>query len=224
MNFQGIDYQQMIDSIKGSFVFFPSLEDDRLFNGRRVYLRHDVDNDLWDSVRMSIIEKSMNIRSTYFLLNQAPYWKTDMSGAIELILSGGHEIGWHNNAVQEWMLDGKVKPLRHYINEPLNELRNRYRLKIRGTAAHGVLAPWDQTFRNYNCFDIKYKYKSLIPLDVFTLHELGLDYECSKIRQDIHLTDSSNRWNSDPKETIARFNDMENCTMQINIHPQWWKL
>jgi hypothetical protein len=223
MTFKGISYRDFLGLFVAPFVFFPSLRDDEETpRGRKIYLRHDIDMDPRKAAEMAKIEKDLNIRSTYFILDTAEYFKRDISGEIETIKSCGHEIGWHNDAFQQWMKEGQSKPIRHYIETPLRELRKRYGCNVRGTSAHFVAHENEHLYHNYNIWSINYKYQNLIPVEKFNLLDFNLEYETYKVNRNIYLCDSGNNWNIDPYEAALMFKSFTNCTIQILIHPQWW--
>ena len=77
-----------------------------VFDGARdanvIGLRHDCDSG--DSLRiathMAAWEAERGYRSTYFLLHSSPYWLSDdFESHVEEILSYGHEVGIHVNAL-----------------------------------------------------------------------------------------------------------------------------
>jgi len=220
MKFNEIDYTRFIKSFNGNITPFPKVGVRPL--GRVIYLRHDIDAKLDHSVMMAQIEADMGIKSTYFVLNTAEYFKQDISKELDIIKACGHEIGWHNSAMETWYLDGMVKPIRFYVESPLSVLRNRYGCNVRGTAAHYVARPNDQTFRNYNIWKLNWQSKSQIPVETFTLEEFGLEYEAYVLHRDIYLCDSGKQWSINPIETAKTFNGKQDCIIQILIHPQWW--
>lgn len=61
-------------------------------------IRHDVDMDLQEAVKMAEIENEIGIRSTFFVLLTSEYYNL-LSGkntnSVKKILELGHEIGLH---------------------------------------------------------------------------------------------------------------------------------
>jgi hypothetical protein len=224
MKFQETDYRNFLLSLNGEFKFFPPSLGDGPPKGRTIYLRHDIDGHPENSVAMSLIEKDMGIKSTYFVLNTATYFENDLSKELDIIKSGGHEIGWHNSALYTWVVEGETKPLREYIETPLKILRERYGCRIRGSAAHCVKVPYIDVFRNYQIWEWAWMVPPTIDFEKFNMLEFGLDYEAYATLRGIYLCDSANKWNRNPGETIALFNSTENITMQLLIHPQWWSI
>ncbi len=222
MTFCGIDYKCFLLSILAPFVFFPALEDDKPPRMRKVYLRHDIDMRMDRAVAMARVEAEMGVRSTYFVLDTAAYFKEDLSRDVKEILSYGHEVGWHNDAFQAWFLDGMKRPVREFIETPINKLRN-YGATVRGTAGHFVAHDIEHLFHNYNIWKLPYKFQSIIPCQQFNLRDFGLEYETYFLERDHYLCDSGNHWNLDPQKVVAMFNNSDNDIMQILIHPQWWE-
>lgn len=219
MHFKGTDYKELLTALRGPFVFFPKIGEDKK-GERKIYLRHDIDGKIENSVRMARIEAAMGIRSTYFVLNTASYWEYDITNELREIQDLGHEIGWHNDAVQAWHTDQMIYPLRNYISIPLMILR-AYGCNVRGTSAHFVSPPNDQTYRNYNLWNLPYAHREKIEVPKFELSEFGLEYECSFIKHDLYQCDSGNKWYLPPGEVVERYN-REPITLQLLIHPQWW--
>lgn len=219
MNFNGIDYRDYLKTLGGPFLPFPAIGQDPK-GVRRIYLRHDIDGKIENSVRMAHLEAELGIKSTYFVLDTASYWNYDISHELAEIKSLGHEIGWHNDALQAWYLDGRKKPLRNYITVPLMILR-AHGLRVRGTSAHYVSPPNDQTFRNYNLWNLPYSHREQIPVEKFMLADFSLEYECSYIKYDLYQCDSGNKWFLPPGDVVERYH-REQITLQLLIHPQWW--
>jgi hypothetical protein len=223
MNFKDTDYREFLLSIKAPFVFFPAIADDKPTPGRKVYLRHDIDMRIDHAVLMARIEAEMGIRSTYFVLDTASYFLLNIQKEITEIQSYGHEIGWHNDAVQAWYLTGRFRPIREFIETPLKKLRD-YGAKVRGTAGHFVAHENELIFHNYNIWKLKFNFQSVIPIEQFDLSEFGLEYETYYIKNNIYFCDSGNEWNHNPVSVVQDFNSRENYTMQLLIHPQWWSV
>lgn len=230
MQCKGLKYRDFLNSFKGEFKFFPKLGDDPT-TGKRIYLRHDVDFNLLSAVQMSQEEAELGIKSTYFILNTAEYWKFDISKALEIIASGGHEIAWHNNALAQFYGYNKGKDLRQIIEEVLTQF-NDYGIFVRGSASHGDELCASMQFLNYHAWDIpgmafqRFVRRSDHP--VFKLEDFNLEYEAYFVNWPrgripyAYLTDSGAKFNIDPKKAAQTFNEAENYTLQALIHPDWW--
>jgi hypothetical protein len=74
---------------------------------RFLAMRHDMDHDVENSVRLAEWEAAHGYRSTYYVLHGDWYWgdhgkaepSTFVLNALDRIASLGHEIGLHNNAI-----------------------------------------------------------------------------------------------------------------------------
>ena len=190
--------------------------------GNKILLRHDVDNDLQASLDMARMENSLGIRSTYFILNTAPYW-SDMKLPLFLIELNklGHEIGWHNNAITEHLQTGK--PLRQCVEEPINSLRNF--AEITGTASHGDPLCHSRGYLNYYVFKgtkHNLKFPNLFT-ELFNLTDFGLEYEAYHIGHTHYISDSGGVWSQDNEKVIKSFSETGGM-LQVLIHPQWWAL
>ena len=72
-------------------------------------IRHDVDHSLEQAEIMAQYEESLGLKSTYFILPSAPYFKDidKCMNTLRYIIHLGHEIGYHNNLVSQWVLTGR---------------------------------------------------------------------------------------------------------------------
>lgn len=194
--------------------------------GNGTVIRHDVDDRIDHSVRMAEIEHSFGVRSTYFILDTAPYWKEDhkLWSKLRKIQDMGHEIGWHNNAVTAWYNDQRRHDLRHYIEQPLKALRIAG-LNIRLTASHGDPLCYILEYVNYNCFGFKSETLTRYNGAVYTLKEFGLVQDASHDPHTGYLSDSGGNWSLDPHETIMKWVEMAGKQRnQALFHPQHWQI
>lgn len=191
-------------------------------------IRHDIDLNLPASVAMAEFEKELEIRSTYFVLNTADYWadKVLLREGISRIISAGHYIGWHNDALSEhFRTDKKLKDC---ISEPLDELRTM--ANVTGTASHGSSECHVHGFLNYSVFKgTKFNPNfPFIPNDQFDLSEFGLKYEAYHTGNTHYLSDSHGRWSKDIEGLTTDINDridrMRIVKLQVLVHPEWWSL
>jgi hypothetical protein len=120
-----------------------------------VSMRHDVDVDINNALKMAKLEANLGIHTTYFILHTADYYhpKDDYSTHNSTILSQmqyiqnlGHEIGIHNDLLTLQIVYN-ISPTK-FLHKELKWMRDNG-LKIYGTASHG----------SYYCK--KYKYLNL---------------------------------------------------------------
>jgi hypothetical protein len=220
------NYVSMISAFKGTIMPFPSMDNDVQPSGRRIYIRHDVDQLVQPALDMAKLENEAGIKSVYYLLNTADYWK-GLTTEPQYIQDLGHEVGWHNNSLSQFYFYDKGKDLRIIIQDALNEFKSRFGITVRGTASHGDSHCAELKYINYHVFNfgegfpLKFSRRPDHPF--FDLKEFGLDYEAYFLKRSLYLTDSGGTFNIDPAELAKKFNSMEDCTLQILCHPEHWQ-
>jgi len=158
-------------------------------------LRHDVDSRLESALELGRLEHAQGIRSTYFVLHTAPYYRHDdeLLGALRLLQDTyGHEVGWHNDLVTLQRVEGVDAGV--YLGEELAWLRANG-IWITGCAAHGspwchrlgfhnnyVFAGWDEPVPGFPATEVPQK---LDPAD------FGLEYEAYHLAYDTYWSDST---------------------------------
>jgi hypothetical protein len=157
-------------------------------------LRHDVDDRLESAVEFARLEHARGIRSTYFILHTAPYYRRSASFLPTLRLLQdelGHEIGWHNDLLTLHFLYGV--DVGSYLSSELEWLRSGG-IDIRGTAAHGsphshslgyhnnyLFRGWDELVAGRDRTEVP----KLDPAD------FGLEYEAYHLSYDRYFSDSA---------------------------------
>ena len=165
-----------------------------------VHIRHDVDGDIVAAVRMSEIERSLDVQTTYYLLHTAPYYglfdkggrfqrNAEMIGLYKQIQEDGNEVGLHTDALTlyyDFEIDGATA-----ICEELGWLRESG-ITIVGTASHNSFETYQASnfsifkgrplaldnFRNAKAVEWQDKWA---PLQVLDEAELGLQYEANDL-------------------------------------------
>ncbi len=200
----------------------------------RLGLRHDVDDSLEHALALGRIEHELGLRSTYFVLHTAPYWRS--SRLVEMLLELqdglGHEIGWHNDLVTLGCVHAVDAGA--YLHEQLARLRAAG-LSVEGTASHG--SPWCHALGYHN----QYFFEEFPPIPGFpsyevvptpwgetkieksTLASFGFTYEAYFLGEQRYLSDSTfehgRRWHPDalvPAELAA------GETAIVLVHPCHW--
>jgi hypothetical protein len=155
-------------------------------------LRHDVDDNGWDSVLpMARWENERGIRSTWYFLHSAPYWGPQMRSVLECLVDTGHEIGIHNNAIAESIRQRRwPQPILH---EACEQLRGWSGAPVLSTAAHGDELCHEFGFVNYEMFaecqrpGKKYMWHS-------ELADFGLKYAGDWLPRAAYMSDSGGKW------------------------------
>jgi len=207
-------------------------------------LRHDVDMDIDRALDMAIFESKRGVYSTYFLLHTAKYfnYSKEFAQKCKKIVSLGHDIGLHNNALTVYFK--RKKDIRRMLEMPLKFLRDNG-IDVVGTSAHGVKACYTRGYFNYEIwkeFDPKRNEGKLkVPIHKIGLHSLGLIYDASFVDFDFYLSDSGDTWNGMvvkipiPFEktlkygpdniglaVLEKFQKSKKGTIQILTHPFYW--
>ena len=97
MKFLYSNYREMINTLKRNGYNFSGYGD-KNESGKTVILRHDVDFDLKDAVRMAKLENDMMAKSTYFILLSTDFYNIfskESVSEIKKIMSYGHNVGLH---------------------------------------------------------------------------------------------------------------------------------
>ena len=210
-----------------------------------VALRHDVDYSIDHALEFGKVEAEHGIRSTYFLLSSEKYFDYSPAFADKCreLVAMGHSIGWHNNAIAEWIRDDRKLPLPEYIGKPLDFFRAND-IEVIGTASHGDKLCRELTFTNYEVWTEcpKSSQGKVENIPQYPLRYFGLQYEAYFLPRHGYLSDSGSRWlggigqeiapfevlgekdSNIPRTTIARFNQEKKGVLQILIHPCWWEI
>ena len=213
---------------------------------RLVALRHDLDHDVEQAVRMARWEADRGWRSTYFVLHTEWYWGTRgprepspyVLRALDDIATLGHEIGVHNNAVAAAL--GTGAPPASILADVLDGLR-AHGFAITGTAAHGDPLARRLGFVNYEMFrgcpspdgkspdrvlealDPASHRRRRLRLEPVDMAAFGLEYEAYFLGHTQYLSEAEGRWNHQPDELAAAFG-RDGGFLQVLTHPVHWAL
>lgn len=109
MNFTFNDYKKLIDNLRCQGYEFTNYHDYRNIRNPCI-LRHDVDYSLEKSNIFAEFEKSIGVKSTYFVLLSSDFYNLLSKNNIEIlnhIKAMGHEIGLHFDEVKYGSLDSE---------------------------------------------------------------------------------------------------------------------
>jgi hypothetical protein len=164
-NFNYENYISFLQKVsdKSKYIVLPINEFRKTIDSTKIVigLRHDVDLDLGKAVLLSEVEKSMHIRSTYYILHTAPYYLANPENKAihsELIIpvlkhmqdDSGFEIGWHNDLVTLQVIYN-IDPVA-FLKQELGWLRSNG-IKIYGSASHGSYYCRPNGYLNYYFFN-----------------------------------------------------------------------
>jgi hypothetical protein len=233
-NGTGISYFGLLGMVDGSLIE-PSpenLERKPTPDGRRYWIRHDVDDRIdaaWDMARA---ESDRGIKAVYFFLNTAAYFRWDaFLPMAKDFVRAGHAIGLHNNSVTAAFMAGEPKLAEEILLRDLAYLRQAGDVWI--TASHGDAWNRHHNVLNYEMFTECRRPGRGSPLERKPLARYGLKHEAYFTPYDVYLSDSGGKWAgsklgdagswSSPGAAIDHFNQCDHAIMQILVHPEWWE-
>lgn len=166
-----------------------------------IALRHDIDHSLEKAHRFAQWESLRGYRSSYFILTTADYWNGDANdfAMLDDIIDMGHEVGFHNDAMNAPGVDGDVSKAAKYINEQIDILESGLskHYSILGCADHG-----GSPHKNPDLWGF---YDPAV---------FAFEYEAYQLQKstNTYISDNQGRWRS-PLEHAQTF---------MLVHPTWW--
>jgi len=164
-------------------------------------LRHDIDQNLEQSIKIATIENKYNIKSTFFLLLRSPFYNVfekKYSDIIYEIVNLGHQIGLHFDE-SLYKIENEID-LNKYVDKEVNTIKSFFSLDIYAISMHKP-SKWildsDIRFKKYiNTYSKKY-------------------FEEFK-----YFSDSRRQWR---EGCICNKIDVKKYDkLHILIHPFWW--
>lgn len=166
-----------------------------------IALRHDIDHSLEKAHRFAQWEALRGYRSSYYVLTTADYWKADANdfALLDDMIEMGHEIGFHNDAMNAPGVEGDVVKASEYIKEQLyiieKGLKKHYSLL--GVADHG-----GSPYKNPDLWDW------------YDPESIGFEYEAYQLQKtsNTYISDNQGKWRS----------SLKHAQTFMLIHPTWW--
>jgi len=215
-------------------------------NGDDVLLiRHDIDHDIENAVKIARWEFRYGIQSTFCVLHSAWYYgelsgeryvhSTLLEESLQEIQSLGHEINFHNNLVTLG-LQKKVNVREVLLNE-LDWLRS-IGIHVQGTSTHGDKLCRELGYRNFELFEEAIGTRfggprtvshvesgNDVALGQLSFRDFDLTYEAYDIHRERYITDSGGKLREHANAMGRRSFGLEegggNVTA-ILTHPIWW--
>ena len=166
---------------------------------RKCILRHDIDVSIDAAHQMAVIEHSLNIKSTYFLMLRSPVYNLFSRSNHQLvkrIIDLGHEIGIHYDEA----FYAKEKDLNTLIEEEASIMENMFEKKISVVSFH---QPGLKIINN----DIKIK-------------NFINTYDKQDLEGMTYISDSNKVWKEATPWDI--FDQQKYLNLHLLIHPMWW--
>ena len=223
MDFHLSSYENLLkDFIEHSYEIKKVSDYSQNQKGKVVYLRHDVDRNPNRSLKMAILEKQLNVNSTYYFRMIKKVFNTDIIKSISKL---NHEIGYHYENLSK--CNGNYKDAIVDFENNLEKLRKTYPVKT--IAMHGSpLSKW-----NNGLLWEKYNYKKY-----GLINEPYFDINFNIV---FYLTDAGRSWvnsiNNYRDKVKSKFNvsikntpdllklldkrELPNIIL-LNVHPEHW--
>jgi len=168
-------------------------------NHKIIYLRHDIDVCIEEAISMADLESEIGISSTYFILVNSPVYNplsADCLGLISYIQEKGHWVGLHIDPLL--INKGNVED----IEDEINYLFEFFVKKLKLVPVISFHRPVPEI--------IGKSFKKFISA-----------YSPKYFKDIIYISDSRGMWQDDcPCNLLYR---EAYFSMQILIHPIWWK-
>ena len=166
-----------------------------------IILRHDVDLDLEQSMKIANIENKYNIKSTFFLWLRSPFYnifEKKYTDIIYKIINLGHQIGLHFDE-SSYRIENEID-LNNYIEKETNILKSFFKMNIHAVSMHRP-SKW--------ILDNDIQLKKYINV-----------YSKMYFEEFKYFSDSRRQW----KEgcVCKKINTNKYNKLHILIHPFWW--
>ena len=189
---------------------------------KSIIMRHDIDRNPQNALRMVKLENELGIKATYYFRTIRQTFKSEI---IKEIVEFGHEIGYHYECLAN--TNGNYEKAIEDFQINLKKLRKYY--PVNTIAMHGrPTSKWDSRL-----IWEKYNYE-----DYGIIAEPYFDIDFNKV---LYITDSGRAWNNENinrrDKVDSKFNFSFNHTeeiisainekklpnkIMINIHPEHW--
>ncbi|MCT7528523.1 hypothetical protein N5T79_05145 [Aliarcobacter cryaerophilus] len=140
-------------------------------------MRHDVDGNVENALKMALLENFLGIRATYYFRMKGNLFNADI---IAKIAELGHEVGYHYEHLPD--ANGNIQKATEIFKSNLSKLRNI--AKVNTACMHG------RPFSKYDSRDF-WKYYKLEDFDLVAEPYINIDYS------DIYyFSDTGLSWNN----------------------------
>jgi hypothetical protein len=146
-------------------------------NDHTLILRHDVDGDAEDAIRMANVENKYGFQSTYYFRKKPQSFKPDIIKKVEQM---GHEVGYHYETLND--TDGDFEQAFDLFKKNLALFREF--CNVETVCAHG------NPFKEQDNGDIWDKY------DFKELGIIGEAYKSINIDNYFNISDAGGSWNN----------------------------
>jgi len=184
-----------------------------------VILRHDVDRQKRNALKMARLEEDLGVNSSYYFR----YPKTFDRDLIEGISDLGHEIGYHYEAFSK--AEGDVDKALKIFSEELQKFREIF--KVKTICMHGApLSDVDNQdlveYLDFNKFDLEGDAIDSVNSDVIYFTDTGRRWdEKFNVRDKVGEKEEKRELKS-TDELIEAIEEESFDKLYINAHPERW--
>jgi len=196
-------YREFMSSLRETYRFTTFKEGKRIVgesDSPLLILRHDIDMELEAAFRMSLLENSLGVHSTYFLMVSCPLYNVFSGNGAEQvrqILAAGHHFGLHFDCAL--YRDISADNIDHYVSRECHLLESFFRQPVEAVSFHRPGG---------------------LELSGVELARLPNSYEMIFRKKFEYFADSRGDWaRGNPLESQAF---LANKNLHICIHPIWW--
>ena len=192
------NYKKIIKRIRNKCIFYNEVGNKKKFT----LWRHDVDFSPHRAHALAKIEKTNNLKSTYFIqLNSAFYniFEEEIKSLFLKVLSFGHQLGLHFD-FNSYEINSKDE-LEEYLTYEKKILEKLFKIKIKAFSFHNPT----KKILKYNDF----KYANMI--------NAYAKYFKDNV---IYCSDSNGYWRH---QKLENFFNNKYDKIQVLTHPVWWQ-
>ncbi len=200
-DFTLVEYKKLLETAKKNWTFrtYDTFDKKEKF----ILWRHDVDFSMHAARNLAVIENSMGISATYFILPHSEFYnlfEKEITDLVKTIISLGHEIGLHFDTHYYGIKD--EKHLEKYLLQETRWLQEVFQKEIKVFSFHNT------TDFTMNCK--QWQYAGLI--------NTYADYFQTNV---IYNSDSHGIWRF--KRLKELLEEAQSKPMQVLTHPEWWQ-
>jgi len=203
------DYSEFVNIFKLEGYSFKFFLEDSVKKEKCVYLRHDIDFSLEHALEMALVEKDLDIKSTYFIMLSSnsynPFSEVNRK-IIKNILSLGHQISLHFDP-------NAHEKVNESFNDEVRFFQTIFQKKINIVSLHRPGQFLNSANKNYDLNGFPHTYQSQFfeEMEYFSdsrgsdLHHILNKSKLKKLEKSIHLLIHPIWWTKkakNPKERL----------------------
>lgn len=196
------NYRNLIIKTKKNYEFisYNEIKESKFLN--KVLWRHDVDISVHKSLKLAMIEKEENVKSTFFIQLSSPYYNVfedEIKKIIYSILDLGHQIGVHFDPTIYNI--NTTDDFEKFLSFEKDILEKLFDTKIYSFSFHNPL-------------------KEHLSLGTYKICNLVNTYSSFLQNNFEYCSDSCGYWRH---KRLEEFLEYGHKNIQVLTHPEWWQ-